>query len=91
LVRWGHNWEKTFLHKFVLEKIFSRISRLISIKLDASYPCMKGIQLCLDNETNPHQRVDNKKNANIMWVHLKILFSRIKIKKRSDLHESFLT
>jgi hypothetical protein len=66
---------KTFLHKFVLGKIFSKTSRFISIKLDANYPCMKRIQVCLDKETNPHQRGDNHKNSNIGWVHLKILFS----------------
>jgi hypothetical protein len=36
---------------------------------------MKGIQVYLDKETNPHQRGDNNKNVNIGWLHLKILFS----------------
>jgi hypothetical protein len=26
---------------------------------------MKGIQVCLDKETNPHQKGDNLKNANM--------------------------
>jgi hypothetical protein len=60
-----------------LEKI-SKTSRPISIKLsDAIYPCMKGIQVCLDKGTDPHQWGDNHKNTNIEWGHLKILFSRI--------------
>jgi hypothetical protein len=76
-VRWGHNWEKTFLHKLILEKFFfSKTSRPISIKLDASYACMKGIEVSIDKGTNPHQRGDNHKKANIGWGHLKILFSR---------------
>jgi hypothetical protein len=37
---------------------------------------MKGNQVCLDNGTDPHQRGDNHKNANIGWGHSKILFSR---------------
>jgi hypothetical protein len=61
-----------------LEKFFfSKSSRSPSIKLEANYPCMKGINVC---ETKigpgPHQRVDNHKiNANIGWSKLKI-FSR---------------
>jgi hypothetical protein len=32
---WGHNWEKTFFQKLILEKIFlSKTSRPISIKLE---------------------------------------------------------
>jgi hypothetical protein len=50
--------------------------RPISIKIHAKYPCIKGIQVCLDKGTDPHQRGDNNKNANIGWPgHLKI-FSR---------------
>jgi hypothetical protein len=37
---------------------------------------MKGIQGCLNKGTDPNQRGDNQKNANIGWNHLKILFSR---------------
>jgi hypothetical protein len=53
----------------------------MSIKLDANYPCMKGIQVVvvfffLDKGTYPHQRGDNHKNANIGCGYLKILFSR---------------
>jgi hypothetical protein len=60
----GPHLGKIFLHKFVLEKIFSKTSRFISVNLIANYPCMKGIQICLDKETNSHQRGDNHKNAN---------------------------
>jgi hypothetical protein len=38
---------------------------------------MKGIEVYLHKGTNPHQRGDNHKNANIGWGHLKILLSRI--------------
>jgi hypothetical protein len=72
----GPQLGKTFLQKFILEKIFSKTSRPISIKLHANYPCMKGIQVCLVKGTVPHQRGDNHKNANIGWGYLKILFSR---------------
>jgi hypothetical protein len=44
----------------------------ISIKLDASYPSMKGIQVHLSKGPNPHQKGDNHKNAKIGWSHLKI-------------------
>jgi hypothetical protein len=59
----GPHLKKIFLHKFIMEKIFSKTSRFISFKLDANYPCMKGIQICLDKETNPHQMGDDHKNA----------------------------
>jgi hypothetical protein len=73
----GLQFGKKLLHKLVLEKVFfSKTSRPISIKLDANYPCMKGIQVCLDKGTDTHQREDYHKNANIGWGHLKILFSR---------------
>jgi hypothetical protein len=42
-----------------LEKIFSITSRTIQIKLDANHPCMKRIQVCLNKETNPHQKGDD--------------------------------
>jgi hypothetical protein len=57
-------------------KIVSKTSRPISIKLDANFPCMKVIQVCLDKGKDLHQRGDNHKYANIGWGHLKILFSR---------------
>jgi hypothetical protein len=47
------------------KKIFSKTSWPISIKLDANYLCRKGIQVCLDKRTDPHQRGDDQKNANI--------------------------
>jgi hypothetical protein len=61
-----------------LEKIFfSKTSRPISIKIDANYPCMKEIQVCLDKGTNPYQMEDNHKKWKYRLGHLKILFSRI--------------
>jgi hypothetical protein len=49
---------KTLLQKLVLEKkIFYKTSRPISMKLYANYPCMKGIQVCLDKGSGPHQRL----------------------------------
>jgi hypothetical protein len=61
----GLQMGKTFLHKLMLEKIFSKTIRPILIRLNADYPCMKAIRVCLDKGTNPHQRGDNHKNANI--------------------------
>jgi hypothetical protein len=37
---------------------------------------VKAIQGCLDKGTDPHERGDNHKNANIGKGHLKVLFSR---------------
>jgi hypothetical protein len=66
-------------HKLTLEYFFSKIRGPISIKIDANYPCIKGIQVCLDKGTDPHQMGDDNKNSNIGWPgHLKILFSRTK-------------
>jgi dihydroorotate dehydrogenase len=39
--------EKSYI-SFLLDKIFSKTSRPILIKLDANYPCMKEIQVCLN-------------------------------------------
>jgi hypothetical protein len=72
----GPHKGKTLLHKFILEIIFSRISWPISVKLNANYPCMKGIQVRLDKGRDPHQRGNNHKNSSIGWDHLKLLFSR---------------
>jgi hypothetical protein len=46
-----------FLNRFYFywKKIFSKTNRPISIKLDANYPCMKAIQVCLDKGTDPHK------------------------------------
>jgi hypothetical protein len=56
----------------ILKKIFfSRISRPISIKLDANHPWVKGIL----NGPGPLQRGDNHKNTKKGWGYLKI-FSR---------------
>jgi hypothetical protein len=59
----GPQLGKTFLHKLVLEKIISKISRPISIKLNANYPCMKGIQVGINEVPGPHQRRDNHKKC----------------------------
>jgi hypothetical protein len=65
---------KTFLHE--LEKIISKTNWPNSIEVDADYPYVKAIHVCLDKGTDPHQRGDNYKHANIGKGHLKILFSR---------------
>jgi hypothetical protein len=70
----GATIKKTNLHKIILEKIFSKTGRPMKIKLDANYPCMKGIQVCLDKRADCNQKGDDHKNANIGWGHLKILF-----------------
>jgi hypothetical protein len=64
----GPQLGKTFkLHKFILEKIFFRIGRPISIKLD--YPCMKGIQVCLVKGTVPHQRDSSTSKRRFTKMH----------------------
>jgi hypothetical protein len=73
---------KPFLHVFIENKcfkIFSRISRPISIKIDTRLPCIKRIYMyvCSNKGLNPLSRGDNHKNAKIGRVHLKIVFSRI--------------
>jgi hypothetical protein len=69
----GATMGKTILQMFihVLEKIFSRTSRPVSIKLDPNYPCMKGIQPCSNKGPDPYQRINNHKNAKIGWGQLK--------------------
>jgi hypothetical protein len=42
----------------------------ISIKLNANYPCMKGIQVWSSKGPGPHQRGDNHKNVKIGLSHL---------------------
>jgi hypothetical protein len=70
-LKWRHNWEKHFYINLYWSKPFS--TKPISIKLDANYPSMKGNQVYLDRGTDPHQRGDNHKNANIGWSHSKNL------------------
>jgi hypothetical protein len=69
-VKWGHiilYWNN----------FFPKTKRPISIKIHANYPCIKGIQVCLEKGTDTHQKGDNNKNANIgLPGHLKVLFSR---------------
>jgi hypothetical protein len=48
-----------------MEKISNITSRPISTKLDANFPCMKGIQACLNKGTDPQKckhRVGSFKN-----------------------------
>jgi hypothetical protein len=61
---------------FILKKIFSRTSKLISIKLGINHPWVKGILNCSNKGPGPLQRGDNHKNAKIGWGHIKIFFSR---------------
>jgi hypothetical protein len=66
----GHNREN-------YEKIFSRTSRPISIKLGINHPWVQGILNCSNKGSGPLQRGDNlKKNAKMGWGLLKIFFSR---------------
>jgi hypothetical protein len=60
----------------MVKDLRSKTCRPISIKLLANYPCTKGIKVCLDKGTDPHQKGDNHKNVNIGWGLLTILFSR---------------
>jgi hypothetical protein len=54
------------MHVLLLKKkIFSRISRSISIKLGTNHPSVKGIQNCSNQGPGPLQRGDNHKNAKI--------------------------
>jgi hypothetical protein len=61
---------------FISKKIFSRTSRLISIKLGINHPQVKGIVNCSNKGLGPHQRGDKYKNAKMGWGHIKIFFSR---------------
>jgi hypothetical protein len=61
----GPQLGKTFFNKLLLYKKLLQNQQAISVKLDANYPYMKAIQVCLDKGTDPHQRGDNHKNANI--------------------------
>jgi hypothetical protein len=56
---------KTILTYVYIEKIFSRTSRLISIKLSINHPWVKGILNCSNKGPGPLQRGDNHKNAKI--------------------------
>jgi hypothetical protein len=67
----GAKWVHTSLY---WNNFFFKIRRPISIKIDANYPRLKRIQVCLDKGTDTHQRGNNNKNANIGWLgHLKNL------------------
>jgi hypothetical protein len=54
---------------FILTKIFSRTSRLISIKLGTKHPWVKGIPIFSNKGPGPLHRGDNHKNANIWRSH----------------------
>jgi hypothetical protein len=54
---------------FILEKVFSRTSRTISIKLGTDHPWVNGILNCSNEGPGPLQRGDNHKNAKIWRGH----------------------
>jgi hypothetical protein len=58
------------------KKIFSRISRPVSIKLGANHPWVKRILNCSNKGPGPLETGENHKNAEMGWGHLKIFFSR---------------
>jgi hypothetical protein len=64
---------KPYLHVFVLKKIFSRISWLISFKLGTNRSWVKDILNCSNLGPGPFHSGDNSKNG---WGHLKIFFSQ---------------
>jgi hypothetical protein len=78
---------KTIFTCVYIEKIFSRTSRPIIIKLGINHPWVQGIPNCSNKGSGPLQRRDNHKNAKMGWVHLEIF--RITSQNRSYLHESF--
>jgi hypothetical protein len=59
----GVEWGKPFKHVFIFEKIFSITSRPNSIKHDANYPCIKGIQVYTNKGPYHLQREDDYKNV----------------------------
>jgi hypothetical protein len=71
----GATTGKTIFTYVYIEKIFSRTSRPISIKLGTNHPYVTGILNCSNKGPGPLQRGDNHKNAKMGWGHLKI-FSR---------------
>jgi hypothetical protein len=61
---------------FILKnKIFSRTSRPISMKLNSNHPSVKGVLNYSNEGPTPLQRGDNYKNVQMGWGHLEI-FSR---------------
>jgi hypothetical protein len=54
---------------FILKKIFSRTSRLISIKLGRNHPWMKEILDYTNKGPGPLRRGDNNKNTKIWRGH----------------------
>jgi hypothetical protein len=61
----GPQQGKLYLHMFIQEKIFSRTSRSISIKLGINHPWGKGILNCSNEGDCPSQRGDNYKRVKI--------------------------
>jgi hypothetical protein len=68
---------KTIFTCDILTKIFSRNSRLISMKL-GTFPWVKGILNSSNLGAGPLQRGENHKNTKMGWGHSKIFFSRTK-------------
>jgi hypothetical protein len=69
--------------------LFSRTSRLISIKLGINHPWVKGILNCSNKGPGPFQRGDNYKIAKMGCGHLKIFFSEPLSQNRSKRHYYF--
>jgi hypothetical protein len=74
---------------YVEKKIFSRISKPISIKLCANHFFMKRIKNCPNKE--PFKMGDNQENAKWGEVIEKSSQDDPLSRNTSDLHESFLT
>jgi hypothetical protein len=60
----------------IFKNLFSRTSTPKAIKLGASYPWVKGIQVCSNKGPSPLQRGDSNKNVKMGCGHFIIFFSR---------------
>ena len=56
--------------------MFSRTTGPISIKVGTKHPCLKVIQVCLNEEPHLFPRGNNYKIMNKHWQNFKIIFSR---------------
>jgi hypothetical protein len=62
----GPQWEKLFLHVFILEKIFQNLlqnKQANFSQTDINYLCIKGIQIFSNIGPGPLQRGDSHKDA----------------------------
>jgi hypothetical protein len=55
--------KKHFYMSLYWKKKSPKTNRPISIKVDADYPCVRPIHVCLNKGTYPHQRGDNHKKC----------------------------